>query len=103
QLANKLSASEKDIAKRVKGELDEKLKAYEAKVAEKEKQFKAQLKQKGQQIVAQQREISDVRRELEKTREDLHSSEALVKEHLQTISEQNARIGELFLVYHGSI
>ncbi|KAF4714382.1 hypothetical protein FOZ62_027295 [Perkinsus olseni] len=95
QLANKLSASEKDIAKRVKGELDEKLKAYEAKVAEKEKQFKAQLKQKGQQIVAQQREISDVRRELEKTREDLHSSEALVKEHLQTISEQNARIDEL--------
>ncbi|KAF4711931.1 hypothetical protein FOZ63_026227 [Perkinsus olseni] len=103
QLANKLSASEKDIAKRVKGELDEKLKAYEAKVAEKEKQFKAQLKQKGQQIVAQQREISDVRRELEKTREDLHSSEALVKEHLQTISEQNARIGELFLLYHGSL
>ncbi|KAF4729990.1 hypothetical protein FOZ62_031328, partial [Perkinsus olseni] len=95
QLANKLSASEKDIAKRVKGELDEKLKAYEAKVAEKEKEFKAQLKQKGQQIVAQQREISDVRRELEKTREDLRSSEALVKEHLQTISEQNARIDEL--------
>ncbi|KAF4675776.1 hypothetical protein FOL46_000103 [Perkinsus olseni] len=95
QLANKLSASEKDIAKRVKGELDEKLKAYEAKVAEKEKQLKAQLKQKGQQIVAQQREISDVRRELEKTREDLHSSEALVKEHLQTVSEQNARIDEL--------
>lgn len=42
--------------------------------------------------------MSNLRRELDDTREELRCEKELVEEHSHTISERDARIGELLLL-----
>ncbi|KAF4670385.1 hypothetical protein FOL47_002062 [Perkinsus chesapeaki] len=95
QYSTKLTAAEKDITKRVKGEFKEKMKAFEAEVAQKEKEFKTQLKQRGEQLAAQRREIGEVRKELQEVQEGLKYNESLVEENTKIIADRDARIEEL--------